>query len=337
VRYPKDADLTRAFETVARRLATVPGVEAAGATTTLALRGYTWTGDATIEGRGSSDYERELRHESVTTDYFRAMGVRLLAGRWLAETDGAGSNVTLVNDALARKYFRGGEAVGKRIRFGRPSDHDPWTTIVGVVADQKQDGMDQPAKPEVYVPLAENAQNPLTFVVRSAAGVDATVVSARDRVRSVDKDLGVTDVATMDDVLRESISGERFRTTLLSLFAGVALFLAAFGIYGVLAYFVSQRSRELGVRLALGARPPALFRLVIGQGLRPVAAGIVAGIAGALAATRVGQSLLFGVDAIDPLTYAAAFALLALVATAACVLPALRAMRVDPLVALRDE
>jgi putative ABC transport system permease protein len=337
VRYPKDEDQARVFLDIERRLKTVPGVEAAGATTTLALRGYTWTGDAFVEGHAPNDFERELRHESITPDYFRAMGIRLLAGRWLAEAEGASSNVTLVNEALARKYFRGADPVGKRIKFGRPTDDDPWTTIVGVVADEKQDGMDRPARPEVYVPLAENTQNPLTYVVRSAASPEATMGAVRQQVRAVDKDLGITEIALMPDVLRDSMTDERFRTALLSLFAGLALFLAALGVYGVLAYFVSQRSRELGIRLALGARASELFRLVMGQGLRPVALGAAAGVVAALALTDVMRALVFSIEPIDPASYALALAALVAVAAAACALPAARATRVNPIAVLRDQ
>jgi putative ABC transport system permease protein len=153
----------------------------------------------------------------------------------------------------------------------------------------------------------------------------------------VDKDLAVTSVTTLKEVVDGSLEGHRFRTTLLSAFAGIALFLAALGIYGVLAYFVSQRSRELGIRLALGAEPEALFRMVVGQGLRPVAAGAILGLAGAVATTTLMQSLLFGVAPVDPLTYGVATVLLAVIAVAACAIPAVRATRVDPLVALRDE
>jgi putative ABC transport system permease protein len=336
VRYPKDADQVRAFGEIERRLRALAGVEAVGATSTLALRGNTWTGDATVEGRGD-DYERELRHESVTPDYFRAMGIRLIAGRFLDERDGEGSNVTLVNNVLATRYFRGADPLGKRIKFGRPGDRDPWVTIVGIVADQKQDAIDKPAEPEVYVPLAENSQNPLTFVVRSAAETDRTVARARDEVRRVDKDLTLTDVATLAGVVHEAIAGERFRTTLLSAFAGVALFLAAIGVYGVVSYLVTQRARELGIRLALGARPSALFRLVIGQGMRPVVVGAAVGLVSATALSGVMKSLLFGVAALDPPTYVMTSLAIATIALAACAVPALRATRVDPLVALREE
>jgi ABC-type antimicrobial peptide transport system permease subunit len=248
--------------------------------------------------------------------------------------------VTVVNESLARRYFRGlsdAAIVGKRVTFGRPRDDSPWVTIVGIVADEKQDGLDRPAEPTEYSSVAQRVQNPLTFDVRTTVAPDAALASARAQVAGVDKDLALTQIATLEDVVDASMADARFRTTLLAGVAGIALFLAALGIYGVLAYFVSQRGRELGIRLALGARPAALFRLVVGQGLRPVAAGAAIGLAGALAVTTLMQSLLFGVTPVDPAAYAVAMAVLAAIALAACAVPALRATRVDPLVALRED
>jgi putative ABC transport system permease protein len=340
-RYADAAARFNAFSELERRLREQPGVQAVGATSTLALRGFTWTGDSTVDGRAATDFERELRHMSTTRDYFPTMGIRLLAGRLFAETDTRDKpQVAIVNQALARKYFAAApldQVIGKRITFGRPVDKAPWIEIVGVVADEKQDGMDRAAEPTAYSSIAQRLQNPLTFVVRAAQNPDAVVGLARRTVAAVDKDLAITNVTTLKDVVDGSMEGHRFRTTLLSVFAGIALLLAALGIYGVLAYFVSQRSRELGIRLALGAAPDALFRMVVGQGLRPVAVGAVIGLAGALAATTLLQSMLFGIAPADPVTYGSAIALLAIVALAACAIPALRATRVDPLVALRDE
>jgi predicted permease len=337
-RYPGNPERLRAFEEMERRLREAPGVQGVGAASTLALRGFTWTGDSTVEGRAPNDYERELRHKSITPNYFGAMGIRLAAGRMLTEQDRIDQpRVAIVNESLARKYFPGADAIGKRITFGRPEDKAPWITIVGVAGDEKQDGMDKAARPVAYQAIAQAMQNPLTFVVRTTSEPDTAIASARQQIRSVDKDLALTSVTTLEAIVAESFGDHRFRTMLLSAFAGVALFLAALGIYGVLAYFVSQRSRELGIRLALGARPAALFALVVGQGLRPVVAGAAVGLVGAVAVTTVSQSLLFGVQPIDPITYGVAITLLGLIATAACALPALRATRVDPLVALRDE
>jgi putative ABC transport system permease protein len=309
-----------------------------GATSTLPLHGVSWTGDSTVEGRAPTDYERELRHQSVTPDYFATMGIKLHEGRAFDDRDSIQAPpVTLVNEALAKKYFPGTDALGKRITFGRPGDKDPWVTIVGIVADEKQDGLDQPAQPTAYSSIAQQVLNPMTFVVRTSLATAAAVALARRQVAAVDKDLALTDVTTLRAVVDESIGGHRFRTTLVSAFAGVALLLAALGIYGVLSYFVSQRAREMGIRIALGARRSALFALVVGQGIRPVAAGAVLGVGGALALTRWMRSLLFGVRPMDPATYAVAIAMLAAIAATACALPALRAMRVDPLVALREE
>jgi putative ABC transport system permease protein len=340
-RYPDAAARSRAFQEIERRLREQPGVQAVGATSTLALRGFTWTGDTTIEGRASTDYERETRHGSVTPTYFGAMGIRLFAGRMFDDADTREKPpVTIVNESFARRYYRGlgdAEIVGKRITFGRPQDNGMWITVVGIVADEKQDGMDRPAEPTAYSSVGQRQQNPLTFVVRTTVDPVAAIAAARAQVRAVDKDLALTQVATLEDVVDASMAGARFRTTLLAAFAGTALLLAALGIYGVLAYFVSQRAREIGIRLALGAQPSEVFRMVVRQGVLPVAAGAVAGVAVAVPMTVLLRALLFGVQPIDPPTYAIALTALAAIAVAACAVPALRATRVDPLVALRDE
>ena len=337
VDYPKGADQARAFDDIEQRLRALPGVDAVGLTSTLALRGYTWTGDATVEGRGIDDYERELRHESVTPGYFQAMRSRLVSGRMLTEHDGADPRVTLVNESLAKQYFRGTPAVGKRINFGRPTDADPWTTIVGVVADEKQDGMDKPVRPEVYVPYVANPQNPATFVVRSPRDPESIAADARQIARTVNRNLVLSDITTLTDLVSSAMGDQRFRTTLLSGFAGVAVFLAALGIYGVLAYFVSQRSRELGIRLALGANRQRLFAMVVRQGMRPVLGGAGIGFAAALALTSTVQTMLFGITPLDPPAFASAIGLLACSAFVACAVPAARATRVDPQVTLRAE
>jgi putative ABC transport system permease protein len=339
--YPDNAARYRAFAEMERRLREQPGVQAVGATSTLALRGFTWSGDTTIEGRAVTDYERDTRHMSTTPTYFSAMGIARLAGRPFETGDTREKPpVTIVNEALAKKYFPGlsnAQIVGKRVGFGRPQDNSPWVTIVGVVADEKQDGLDRPAEPTEYSPLGQRMQNPLTFVVRTTINPEAAFAGARTQIAAVDKDLALTQTATLEDVVNVATAEAWFRTTLLAVFAGIALLLAALGIYGVLAYFVSQRSRELGIRLALGARPAELFRMVVGQGMRPVAAGAALGLAGAVGITTVMQSLLFGVTPVDPAAYGVATAVLAATAVAACAVPALRATRVDPLVALRDE
>jgi predicted permease len=338
-RYPKDEQAVQALQEIERRLRESPQVESVGAASVLALGGSWWTGDATVEGRAVDDYERELRHKSVTPDYFRAMGTPLVSGRFLTEQDGRADapEVTLVNETLAKKYFRGADPVGKRIRFGRPTDKDPWVTVVGVVADEKQDGLAVPVQPEVYSPLARNASNSMTFVMRSAGSPEALTGLARLAVHGVDKDLVLTDVSTLNEIVYGSVKNERFRTTLLAGFAGVALLLAAVGIYGVLAYLVTQRTREIGIRMAMGARAGQLLAMVFRQGMAPVMFGLAIGLLGGLAVTNLIRTLLFGVEANDPAIYLATAAILAVVAMSACWIPAFRATRVDPMSALRDE
>ena len=197
--------------------------------------------------------------------------------------------------------------------------------------------MDKAVRPEVYAPFAANVQNPATFVVRSSIDPETMIPTARQTVRAAGRDFLVSDETTLQDLVSSSMGDERFRTSLLAAFAGVAVFLAALGVYGVLAYFVSQRSRELGIRLALGAQPRELFSLVVAQGMRPVVAGAAIGLAAAIGVTRLMASLLFGVSALDPVSYVTTVAALVATGLFASALPALRATRVDPMVALRDE
>lgn len=327
-----------AFEDIERHLHAEPGIEAVGAASTIALRGYTWTGDATVEGRAATDYERELRHKSITPGYFSAMGIRLLAGRALEDSDTRDKpEVAVVNLSLARKYFPNADAVGKRITYGRPQDKAPWVTIVGIAADEQQDALDKAAQPQVYSSIRQRMQNPLTFVVRSRLDDANAVQAGRRAVHAVDRDIALTAVTSLRTVVDDSLGDRRLQTTLLASFAALALFLAALGIYGVLAYSVTQRSRELGIRLALGAKPRALFGMVVRQGMQPVIVGGSVGVVAAIALTRLMASLLFGVSALDPVSYAWTVGALALTGLLAAALPAARAARLDPLVALRED
>jgi putative ABC transport system permease protein len=337
LRYPKDEDAERAVNALVKRLREEASFEVVGATRKLPLSGYAYTSDATPEGRGPDDYERELRYNAITPDYLRAVGATLLRGRMLDERDGAeGDPVTIVNEALDRAYYHG-NALGRRIKFGRPTDKDPWVTIVGVVADLKQDGLGQPVRPEAYFPFAMDPSQSMAYVVRGAGSPEALVATARRVVRAFDADLTLTDVTLLDQLAASSVGDERFRTSLLGAFAAIALGLAAVGIYGVLAYSVAQRTREIGVRAALGAPRGRLFAMIVRDGLRPVLPGLVIGLPAAAAAARLAQSLLFGVTPHDPATYAVTAAALGLVAAVACVVPAARALRVDAVACLREQ
>jgi putative ABC transport system permease protein len=197
--------------------------------------------------------------------------------------------------------------------------------------------MDEPVQPEVYVPLAQQPQNPMTFVVRTGAPADAALAAARTRVRGFDKDLVLTDATTLEGVVEKAVDGQRFRTIVFTAFASLAVLLAALGAYGVLAYFVAERTGEIGVRVALGASPAAIWAMVVGHGMKPVVLGMLCDLVFAVGAARLIRALLFGVVPLDPVTYLVTAAALATVGLAACAIPAFRAVRVDPLVALRQK
>jgi predicted permease len=339
-RYRQEQPIIDALQAVERQFRADARVERVGAISGLPLRGSVWTGAATIEGESADRYERNVWHKSITPDYFRAIGTPLLHGRMLEERDcqPSAQPVMIINETFARKWFPGNDATGKRINFGRPTEKgNPWVTIAGVVADAKQDSMDKAVLPEVYLPFPADVEPSVTFVVRGSADVDQIARKARDAVRAVDASLTPTDVISMRELVSGSVQQERFRTALLSGFAVAALLLASIGIYGVLAYLVTQRTREIGIRMALGAPQAQVISMVFRQGMTPVAYGVAIGIAGGFACARLIRTFLYGVDATNPGTYAAAAAVLLAVAMCACLVPARRASRVDPTLALRDE
>ncbi len=340
-RYPKGDQVVRTIEEMENRIRKQPQIEAVGTTLAIPLRGSAWTGDATVEGRPAGEYERELRRNVITPDVFRAMGTPLLRGRFLNEHDTAASPaVTLVNEALANAYFRGEDPIGRRLKFGRPTDKDGWVIVVGVVADQKQDAMDARVQPESYTPLAQSDADGglrVTFVVRGAAGADHLASIARREIRSIDSGMVLTNVTSMRELVYASVGDQRFRTSLLTGFAGIALLLAALGVYGVLAYSVLQRRREIGIRMALGASTAPLIRMVVMDGMAPVAAGAALGLAVAYATAHLIESLLFGVTPVDLPTYLLTLGVLIGVALCACTIPAVRAIHVNPVTALREQ
>jgi putative ABC transport system permease protein len=319
----------------------IPGVESAGATTLLPLRGG---GDTYfyIEGQPpASDAQKMNATVSVVTDdYFRAMRIPLVSGRVFAASDrGAGSGVTVISDALAKRLFPVASAIGRRlvVDFGKPFTAE----IIGVVADVRIYGQANDAPDIMYFtsrqPNAGFGATVMNLAARVRGDPESIAPQVRAALRSMDADVPLSAVQTMASILSDSVSGPRLRTQLLVGFASVALVLAVVGLYGMLAYSVTRRSREMGIRMALGARPAAVFRLVVRQGMVLVIVGVVLGVGGALAATRLLRSQLFAVAPTDPAVFA--FVAVALVAAglAACVVPARRATKADPMAALRVE
>jgi len=318
-----------------------PHVERVGLTSALPFTGgfasfrvEGWPAESTDAGTA--------RNSFVAGEYFSALGVPLVRGRLLDDHDDeAHPRVIVVNETMARTYWPGVDPIGKRIQGVRrdgtaPAGAPRWITVVGVVGDVRTAGLDQPVPPQMYGSLWQISDLSLGVVLKASAGVRVEDLLRRE-VRAVDADLPVYAVRRFDDVLAAANATRRFVMLLVGMFGASALLLAALGIYGVIAYGVSQQIREIGIRVALGAKPSAVVGMVLADGLRLTLAGVALGVVGALATTRLLGGLLFGVDARDPLTYGVIVATLALVAVAACWLPARRASRVDPLVALRSE
>ncbi|HEV7500510.1 MAG TPA: FtsX-like permease family protein, partial [Vicinamibacteria bacterium] len=275
---------------------------------------------------------------AVTPDYFRALGARVREGRAFAERDGAGTaEVVILNRSLARRLYGGASAIGRRVRLVSPDEGAGWRTVVGVVDDVRYSGLDDPGEAAIYTPFA---QTPFlwTYVMVRTSGPPMALSSAvRQAVSAVDPTLEASGIRPMTDVVSETVAQPRFNVVLLSGFALLALLLAAVGIYGVLSYSVAQRTKEIGIRMALGAGRGDVLRLVTGEGLRMAMIGVAVGLAAAFAAARVLASLLFEVTPTDAATYAAAAAFLVTVALAATVVPAWRATRIAPVSALRSE
>jgi len=271
----------------------------------------------------------------ITPGYFTAMGIPLLKGRAFDERDGATSRVLIINETLARKFFPGQDPIGQQlIVTWEPQVADE---IIGIVGDIKETALEQEPNPAVYWPHPREPYPFMNFVIRAA--IDPTTLSAgaAREIHALDPDQPVADVRTLDQVVAKSIARPRFNALLLAIFAGVALVLASVGIYGVMNYSATQRTQEIGIRMALGAKPGDILRLVVGHGMKLSAAGIVIGVVASLALTRVMSNLLFGVTATDLPTFIAVSAILAAVAFVANYIPARKATRVNPVIALRYE
>ena len=332
------------FQRLTARLSEVPGVQSAAAMTGLPPQRLVNANDVDFEDYTSppeGPFENVDYFQTVTQPYLSTMGIPVVEGRDFAPGDATGAAVVLVNETLARVFFPGKSVIGRRVRSFGPGR--PFFTIVGVVRDVKQGGISSKTGTELYF-LADQgprhvatAPGNMNVVLRTSLPVESINAQIRGMVQSMDPTLPIIRLRTMDEVFGESVSRPRFLAQLLGLFAGLALALAAVGTYGILAYTVSQRRKEIGIHMALGATRGTVLRMILGQGLRFTGIGLVAGVQAAFGLTRLLQTQLFNVKPTDPLTISTVAAFIALVATAACLVPANRAARVDPMVVLRDE
>jgi putative ABC transport system permease protein len=340
-RYGQNQQQIAFFQEALERVKTLPGVQSAGAVQDLPFRFNEMSFPVTLEGPPAAPEAQRPKavYRAVTDDYFRTLGIPLLGGRWFSAQDDLHSlPVVVVNQAMARRFWPDQDPLGKRIRFGEPDD--PAYTVVGVVGDIKHMGLDADEGAVIYQPHAQKRfawLRWMTLVVRTGGEPSSLAAAVRSRIQEADKDQPVYNVATVEQLLTKSIAQPRFSTLLLGVFALLALNLTAIGVYGVVSYTVAQRTREIGLRMALGAQVRDVMRLVMGQGLKLVLLGVAIGLAGAGALSRVMKSLLFGVSATDPAIFAIISVLLTGVALLACYLPARRAARVDPMIALRHE
>ena len=352
-KYKTSADMDRLTREVVRRLETVPGVTRAANVPFLPLEGGFGLG-FDIVGRPLAEGERNSGGAGwmyVSDAYFEALEIPLRRGRLFGERDAASApGVVVVNEAFAKRYWpKGDDPLGHQIEIGKgmgPDFAEPPREIVGIVGDVKEAGLGDPAPPVMYIPLAQvknsfielnNKLIPTTWVVKTSVSPLSLASAVKQQVLNVDSQLAVAHERSLEQVFAEATGRQTFNMTLLSVFAGVALILAALGIYGTLSYSVEQRSQEIGIRMALGAEGADLRKMVIRQGMSLAGLGILIGLAGALALSRLITTLLFGVYPNDPVSFAAIAALLALVAFLATWLPARRATQVDPLAALRHE
>jgi putative ABC transport system permease protein len=338
--FTTQADFDKFYTAVLEKVSALPGVNDAGIINTLPLDKGPTTGFR-VEGRPITTPDKwpMVNYRDVSPNYFRAMGIPVVQGRAYTDRDNTSAPlVMIINQQTAHEIFPGENPVGKRITFGNVDNGQPrWFEIVGVVANVRSLELREEAQAEIYFSSLQDYWPAMSLVVRSSVEPESLSGSIRQVVNDVDKSVPVSQVKTMDHVVSESITQPRFNLFLLGLFSTVAMLLSAAGIYGVTAYTVSQRTHELGIRLALGAQVSDVLKMILGQGMVVIGVGLVLGLAAAFALMRLLRSLLFGVGENDPLTFAAITLVLLFVALIACYIPARRATKVDPLVALRSE
>jgi putative ABC transport system permease protein len=338
-RYTQPAQRRDFFNKIVGRISQLPGVQAAGAGDILPLSNAESLTLFEVEGYANKP-DQLVESRRVTQHYFEAMGVRLIAGRSFNPADyGESSTAIIINESFVKAYYAGLDPIGQHFRFRdfEPGKRAPWSTVVGVIGDIRHSRPEDAAAPQVYLPFTQSDPTRAFVAVRTSIPAAQLIPSIRSVIREVDPVLAVADIRTMNQRVADANAGRRFQTFLLAVFAGMALFLAAVGLYGLMAYAVKQRTAEIGVRIALGAQRRDVLKLILGQGIMLTIAGLAVGLIAALAMTRVLVSLLYGVVPSDPVTFIIVPLVLVAISLLACYVPARRAMRVDPMVALRYE
>jgi len=340
LKYPEKPQRAAFFKQLVEQVTALPGVEAAAATATVPLSGGFWGRSLTVEGYPvlSVGQAPMIQHTVVTPNYFRTMGIILLSGRDFTAADTAGAPlVTIIDERLASEYWANESPIGKRVRFGPPEDNEPWHTVIGVVRSVRHERMQEETRKSVYLPHQQMPVNGMSVVMRTSGDPRTLAPAIRRVVNQMDHDIPVNKTPTMDEVMAESVWQPRLYTMLFTVFGVGAMVLAVIGIYGVMAYLVVTRTHEIGVRMALGATARNVFGLIVGRGMKLTIIGVLLGIVGAYGLTRLMRSLLFNISTTDPITFTSISVLLVLVAFIACYIPARRATKVNPLVALRYE
>jgi predicted permease len=340
-KYTEAAVVRETYRQLWPRLAQLPGVTSVGGVSALPLSQMFAWGPITVEGRVPPAGEKFINADIriVGGDYFQSMKIPLVAGRFFNEFDTQTSpRVTIIDEHMARQLWADGDAVGKRIKRDATNNPEaPWITVIGVVGRVKQYTLDADSRMAMYQPHAQASTRAMNVVLRSAADPVALTAAVRREIRAMDPDLPIYGARSMTARVDESLATRRFSMLLLTLFAALALGIASIGIYGVMAYLVNQGTRELGIRLALGATPALILRMVVSQGMTVALIGVALGIAGAFGLTLLMQTLLFGINAVDPMTFVVIPLLLSAIALLASWIPARRAARIDPTISLRSE
>ena len=329
------------FRQLIERVEAMPGVESAGAISAIFIDALPNSTNFTVEGKAPIPVSEQIETpvDLVTPSYFRTMGIALLKGREFTEQDHMESqDVAVINDTFARRFWPGEDPIGRRFKFGDSGSNAPWMTIVGVVGDMRRTGLDVDVRCETFLPYTQRRfVGFLSLVVRAKSDPRTIATAVRDQVWAIDPNQPVSHIRTMDQLLDGMMAQRRLNMVLFALFGGVALVLAAVGVYGVISYSVTQRTHEIGIRMALGAGRADVLKLIVRNGMTLILIGVAIGLIAAVALTRLMTTLLFGISATDPATFAAISGILTGVALAACFVPALRAIKVDPMVALRYE